>query len=84
MAGIIAAEGISDNSFRGILPNANILPVRVLGPCGGELSDIIDGILWSSGVSVQGAPVLGDKVDVINLSVVDFAPARAPYKKSSI
>ena len=33
---------------------AKILPVRVLGKCGGYDSDIIDGIAWAAGLAVPG------------------------------
>ena len=33
----------------GVAFNAKVLPVRVLGKCGGYTSDIADGIVWASG-----------------------------------
>lgn len=55
-AGIIAARanngtGISGTTWRGF-----ILPVRVLGKCGGFDSDILAGMLWSAGIHVTGVP----------------------------
>ena len=33
-----------------------IQPVRVLGVCGGFISDIAEGIQWAAGVTVPGLP----------------------------
>ena len=69
VAGIIAAN--SDNSvwIAGINWGARILPVRVLGKCGGFDSDIIDGIAWAAGLAVPGAPGNPYPAQVINLSL---------------
>ena len=34
--------------------NVGVLPVRVLGKCGGRDSDIIAGMRWAAGLSVPG------------------------------
>ena len=60
VAGIIGAatnDGNGDGTGGGISGidwNAKILPVRVLGKCGGYTSDIADGIRWAAGLSVTG------------------------------
>src|SRR2546430_10401951 len=36
--------------------SAWLLPVRVLGKCGGTDLDIIAGMLWAAGIPVSGAP----------------------------
>lgn len=46
-----------------------LLPVRVGGKCGAEVSSIIEGMLWAAGVSYQGAPPMpAHPAKVINLS----------------
>ena len=45
------------------------MPIRVLGPCGGSLIDVIDSMLWSGGVFVEGVPVNENITPVINLSL---------------
>ena len=45
------------SGLAGIDWNAKILPVRVLGKCGGYDSDIVDGIAWAAGLAVPGVPV---------------------------
>lgn len=49
--------------------NAKILPVRVLGHCGGYDSDINDAIVWAAGGHVDGVPDNTHPAQVINLSL---------------
>lgn len=53
----------------GVAFGARILPVRVLGHCGGFTSDIADAIVWAAGGSVDGVPANAHPADVINLSL---------------
>ncbi|TAL86140.1 MAG: protease [Rhodanobacter sp.] len=53
----------------GIAYNAKVLPVRVLGHCGGYTSDIADAIVWAAGGHVDGVPDNPHPADVINLSL---------------
>ena len=53
----------------GVAYNAQVVPVRVLGRCGGTTADIADGIIWASGGSVSGAPSNSNPADVINMSL---------------
>ena len=48
---------------------AKVLPVRVLGHCGGYDSDIADAIVWASGGEVDGIPRNDNPAQVINLSL---------------
>eukprot|EP01061_Rhynchopus_euleeides_P039594 TRINITY_DN6791_c0_g1_i1.p1 TRINITY_DN6791_c0_g1~~TRINITY_DN6791_c0_g1_i1.p1 ORF type:complete len:793 (+),score=23.04 TRINITY_DN6791_c0_g1_i1:81-2459(+) len=69
VAGTIAANA-NDMGVVGVAPRARILPVRVLGKCGGgSLSDITDGILWAAGLHVSGVPANPNPAQVINLSL---------------
>jgi serine protease len=68
VAGTIAAVTNNEVGVAGIA-NANILPVRVLGRCGGFLSDIADGILWAAGLPVAGVPDNANPARVLNLSL---------------
>ena len=56
VSGIIAANTNNGAGIAGIDWNAKILPVRVLGKCGGTFDDITAGVLWAAGVPVAGAP----------------------------
>jgi len=51
------------------LPGAVVLPVRVAGTCGADVSDIIEGMLWAAGVDYQGSPTRNaNPARVINIS----------------
>lgn len=69
VAGTIAAKTNNGVGVAGIAYNAKILPVRVLGKCGGYTSDIADGIIWASGGTVPGVPANPNKARVLNLSL---------------
>jgi len=49
--------------------NVKLLPVRVLGKCGGYDSDIIAGMLWAAGLAVPGVPDNPNPARVINMSL---------------
>src|SRR5450759_2309572 len=69
VAGIIGANGNNGIGIAGINWSSKILPVRVLGKCGGYDSDVIDGITWAAGLSVPGAPANANPAKVLNLSL---------------
>nr|WP_294885686.1 S8 family serine peptidase [uncultured Limnobacter sp.] len=69
VAGQIAANTHSDSDVAGADWNVKVLPVRVLGKCGGLLSDVLDAMLWSAGLDVPGVPRNPNPADVINLSL---------------
>ena len=69
VAGTIAAVTNNGTGVAGIAYNAKIVPVRVLGKCGGYMSDIADGILWAAGVAVTGTTPNANPAQVINLSL---------------
>ncbi|MDO5727358.1 MAG: S8 family peptidase [Bowdeniella nasicola] len=68
VAGTVAASA-NDGGVVGVAPEAKILPVRVLGKCGGYTSDIADGIVWASGGSVWGTSRNYHPASVINMSL---------------
>jgi serine protease len=53
----------------GVMWNGYILPVRVLGKCGGFNSDVLAGIRWAAGLSVPGVPANPNPAQVINVSL---------------
>nr|APC23686.1 peptidase S8A [uncultured bacterium] len=69
VAGTIAAVTNNGVGVAGIAPNAKILPVRVLGKCGGATSDIADAIVWASGGEVPDIPTNTTPARVLNLSL---------------
>ena len=69
VAGTIAAVTNNGQGVAGVAYDAQIVPVRVLGRCGGTTADIADGILWAAGASVPGVPQNQNPADVINMSL---------------
>ncbi|MEW5972521.1 MAG: S8 family peptidase [Pseudomonadota bacterium] len=69
MAGMIAASTDNALGVAGIHGQARLLPLRVLGKCGGQLSDIIDALYWSVGLAVPNVPANPHPAQVINLSL---------------
>jgi serine protease len=69
VAGTIAARANNGSGIAGVAYNAKVVPVRVLGRCGGYTSDIADAIVWSSGGAVTGVPANANKARVLNLSL---------------
>ena len=69
IAGIIAARSNNGVGVAGAGTNIRILPLRVLGPCGGQTSDIADAVRWAAGGSVSGTPSNSYPAKVINLSL---------------
>jgi serine protease len=72
--GVLGALTNNDVGIAGMTWNPYLLPVRALGKCGGLDSDIIEGIMWSVGMTVydeSGNPVPANPypADIINLSL---------------
>ncbi|NDW06970.1 S8 family peptidase [Jiella pacifica] len=81
VAGIAGAvEG--DNRLGIGLPGVavRIVPVRVLGRCGGFDTDIIDALRWAAGVSVAGVPSNPNPAKVINMSLGGPGACPAAYQ----
>jgi len=69
VAGIIGAASGNGVGMASVAGGAAILPVRVLGKCGGYDSDIMAGMLWAGGVSVDSLPAPRQTARVLNLSL---------------
>ena len=69
VAGTIAAVTNNATGVAGVAHGAKVVPVRVLGTCGGSLSDVADGIVWASGGTVTGLPANAYPARVLNLSL---------------
>lgn len=72
IATMLAAQTNNGLDGAGILAPLSgpvLLPVRVAGTCGAEVSDIVEGMLWAAGVAYQGSPAINPHpARVINLS----------------
>ena len=69
VAGTIAGKSNNSLGVAGINWQSKVLPVRVLGKCGGYSSDIVDGIRWAAGIAVAGVPANANPAKVINMSL---------------
>jgi serine protease len=69
VAGTVAARTNNSSGVAGVAFNARVLPVRVLGRCGGFTSDIAAGLVWASGGAVAGVPNNPNPARVANLSL---------------
>ena len=76
VAGLIAANTNNGIGIAGVADGVNILPVRVLGVCGGTFEDVLDGMLWASGVAIEGVPANTTPAKIINMSLGGFGPVR--------
>lgn len=83
VAGTVGAKSNNSSGVTGINWNGKIVPVRVLGRCGGTLSDIADGIRWAAGVDIGGGvPVNTNPAKVINLSIGGDGACGATYQNA--
>ncbi|KGQ18181.1 Protease [Lysobacter dokdonensis DS-58] len=83
VAGTIAAVTNNGIGVAGMAYDAKLLPVRVLGHCGGWMSDVADAITWASGGTVEGIPANATPAEVINLSL-GARTACMPYMQAAI
>lgn len=82
VAGTVAAVSDNANGVAGVAWNIGLIPVRVLGKCGGYTSDIADGIRWAVGLNVPGVPVNNTFADVINMSLGGFGACSITYQNA--
>jgi serine protease len=69
VATIVGAATNNGIGMAGVAPGVQILPVRVLGKCGGYDSDIVAGMLWAAGIDQQGLPGSSTPARVLNMSL---------------
>ncbi|NIJ71277.1 S8 family peptidase [Xanthomonas sp. LMG 9002] len=82
VAGTIAAVTNNGTGVAGTAFKAKILPVRVLGKCGGYTSDIADAITWASGGTVSGVPANQNPAEVINMSLGGSGTCSSTYQNA--
>ncbi len=79
VAGLIGAATNNGLGIAGIGWGSRILPVRVLGKCGGWDSDIIAGMQWAAGLSLKDVPINRNPAKIINLSLGSASECNAAY-----
>lgn len=82
VSGLIGASTNNDVGVAGVGWDTQILPVRVLGKCGGPDSDIIDGMRWAAGLPVDGVPLNPNPAQIINMSLGGDASCNAAYQSA--
>ena len=69
VAGTLGAASNNSSGLSGVNWVSKLLPVRVLGRCGGYTSDIIDGLRWAAGMDIPDVPRNTTPARVANLSI---------------
>lgn len=82
VSGTIAAMTNNAAGIAGVAFGARVLPVRVLGRCGGYTSDIADAIVWSAGGKVRGVPANPYPARVLNLSLGGSGACGSTYQNA--
>ncbi|ANP45495.1 S8 family serine peptidase [Candidatus Viadribacter manganicus] len=83
VAGTIGAAATNDRvGVAGGAWDVTVIPVRVIGRCGGELADIVSGIRWAAGIApaiTAGNQQIASttQADIINMSLTIQAPCPA-------
>lgn len=74
VAGQLGAVTNNGGGVAGINWNAQVLPVRVSGKCGGAaVADMVDGMRWAAGLAVAGAPANPNPARIL---VIGFASVK--------
>jgi serine protease len=79
-AGLIGAATNNGIGMASVGRDIRVLPVRVLGKCGGYDSDIQQAMLWAAGIAVAGVPTNPNPAKVINLSLGSSGSCNQGYQ----
>jgi serine protease len=82
VAGTIGAASNNGLGVAGINWVSPIVPIRVLGRCGGFTSDIVDGMRWSAGLTVAGVPANTNPAKILNLSLGGSGACGSSYQNA--
>ncbi|WP_298008611.1 S8 family serine peptidase [uncultured Aquabacterium sp.] len=82
VSGVLGASSDNGVGMASVAWEPRLLPVRVLAKCGGYDSDIIAGMRWAAGLSVNGVSALSSTstARVINLSLGGTGACSAAYR----
>ncbi len=76
---LIGAAANNGVGMAGLAGDVMIVPVRVLGKCGGYDSDIVAGMRWAAGLTVPGVPANAHPARVLNMSLGGVGACGTPY-----
>ena len=82
VSGLIAALTNNGVGMASVGRTVRVLPVRVLGKCGGYDSDIIAAMRWAAGLPVPGVPANPNRAQVINMSLGGIGSCNAAYQEA--
>jgi serine protease len=82
VAGLVGAATNNAVGIAGTGWNVRVLPVRVLGKCIGNSSDIIAGLRWAAGLVVPGVPINSNPAKVLNLSLGGEGACTSAYQSA--
>jgi serine protease len=82
VAGTIGASSNNGAGVAGVNWVSPIVPIRVLGRCGGFTSDIVDGMRWSAGLNVSGVPANPHPAKILNLSLGGSGTCGSSYQNA--
>jgi len=80
-AGLIGAATDNALGIASVGRQVMLLPVRVLGKCGGYDSDIIDAMRWAAGLAVSGMATNPHPARVLNLSLGSSGRCSSAYQE---
>jgi serine protease len=80
VAGMIGALTNNSSGVAGLDWNSFVLPVRVLGKCGGIDSDILAGMRWAAGLHVAGVPDNPTPARILNMSLGAKSACEPSYR----
>lgn len=82
VAGTIGAASNNGVGVAGVNWVSPIVPIRVLGRCGGFTSDIVDGMRWAAGLAVTGVPANANPAKVLNVSLGGPGACASSYQNA--
>ena len=82
VAGILGALTNNATGIAGVTWQTRILPLRVLGKCGGLDSDIVAAMLWAAGIAVAGVPANANPAKIVNMSLGGTGSCPAIYQET--
>ncbi|HEX4883138.1 MAG TPA: S8 family peptidase [Casimicrobiaceae bacterium] len=82
VSGLIGALTNNGAGMASIGRTVRVLPVRVLGKCGGYDSDILAGMRWAAGLAVPNVPPNATPARVLNMSLGGDDACNAAYRNA--
>lgn len=79
VAGIVGALTDNGQGMAGAGWDVRLLPLRVLGKCGGFESDVVAAMRWGAGIAISGLPSNPNPAQVLNLSLGGLGACGAAY-----